>query len=103
MKSRATSEGALGAPVNGSLDASRAVTGCLCCDDSVVSSKLEKEKAAVAGDDAEADVDELAATPEEGSENGSRSIVLIPVVGWQKIVVAPIYDWRRARTAQDEE
>lgn len=90
-------------PVNGSLKVSRTVTGCLCCDDSVVSSKLEKEVAAVAGDDAEADVDELAATPEEGSENGSRSITLIPVADRQKVVVAPIYDRGRVRVAQDEE
>ena len=82
MKSRDTSEGTLGTLVKGSLKISRAVTGCLCCDDSAVSTKLEKDMAAVAGDDAEADVDELAAVPEEGLENGSRSIMLVPVAGW---------------------
>lgn len=89
MKSFDTSEGVLGTPVNGSLKVSRAATGWLCCGSPIVSIKLEV--AAVAGDDAEADVEELAATPEERSENGSRSIVLESVVGWQKVLVAPIY------------
>jgi hypothetical protein len=62
----------------------------MCCGGPIVSTK-RKEVAVVAGDDAEADVEELAATPEEGSENGSRSMVLELVIDGQEVVVAPIY------------
>ena len=102
MKSRETSEGVLGTPVNGSLKISGASTGCSCCDDSVVSSRLGREARAVAGDDVEAYAEELAATPEECSENCSRSIMLRLVVDWQNIVVAPVYDQRAVQIAPEK-
>jgi hypothetical protein len=61
-RSWATSGGVLGTPVKGSLKSSGISTDCFRCDDLL--SKLEKEVAAVVDDDAEAELEELAATLE---------------------------------------
>lgn len=68
-----------------------------------MSTNLEEVAAVVAGDDAEKDVEELAATPDEGSEHGNQSIVLDLVIDWQKVVVAPTDNHRRVQAAPENE
>lgn len=88
--------------MNGSLKVSRAETGCSCCDGPRASTNL-KEVVVVAGDDAEVDVEELAASPEESSEHGNQSIVIRLVVDRQKVVVAPMDSHRRFQAAPENE